>query len=333
MNVDEEKILDEKISDILQEDIYIPESFTNTILQVQYQKRKKTFYLNKVAILILAIILTVGINGVLAYQYFIQKKDSIPKDRFKDDIETQFNTVNELTKYKAILDYKEYKKYKSKFYEIVDMKEEDFYDNFLLILVSEWKTPNITINDISADEKNLYVEIDTSTKNINIDDYYIVSAIVKRDLYRENILIHEKNYSNSKKYEKIESLPKDYKIDIAKKDHCFVICENKALDDTEEILNEFIRNTQNGIDDYIRIYIYSEKMLGKEGKNPNYTVFDIEYKNNEYIVQCNQNNMSDEREIIYIGKFKYLDLSENGQYQMLKVWNFENDNFVIALFM
>ena len=77
MEKETEKILDKNLCNILEEDIFIPDEFINTILKTQYKKNRKIILLNRVAIFIFGIIIAAGITGVAAFQYFIQKNNSI----------------------------------------------------------------------------------------------------------------------------------------------------------------------------------------------------------------------------------------------------------------
>lgn len=220
-----------------------------------YKKNNGNKIINKVAAFFICTIMmgSVVYAGTVAYQYFTQKN---AQANYIEDMNSWFEINQQETYYKKISSYEEYLKYKENWDSIIDMTQEDFENNFLIVIIASWRMPGITISNISADNNTLYVELDSNvTEEEIIKEEYMVSAMVSKDLDRENISV--KNIVKkveSDKYEKLENLPLDYDIESAEQDGCIIINKLKMKEEDKEKLNDFIKNTKNGNNDYIRIF-------------------------------------------------------------------------------
>ena len=183
--------------------------------------------------------------------------------------------------YKTILDYQNYKNDKKKWNGLVEMRENDFNDYFVVVIAGEnYSTTGLYISDIKVDDENLY--IDLNKKDI-WNGSTVISAKLEKTLYRENIIV--KNNPNipqvSKEFIKMEDIPIGYTKEEAIEDGLIVIDANKIISNEKNRFNEFIENANNGISDFIRIYNYDIIQ--------NITIIDLEYKNGIInMSQCNK---------------------------------------------
>ena len=232
------------------------DDFFNTLY---YRKNTKNTLLNKVAVFFIFTLLmgSVVYAGTMVYQYFTQKTSQA--DYIKD-MNSWFEINKQETFYKKISSYEEYLKYKEKWPTIIDMTKEEFEENFLIVVIVTWRMPGISIANISADENTLYVELESNVTEEEIKKKeYMVSAKVARELDRENISVKEiVKKIKSGKYEKLENLPSDYNLENAKQDECVIVNNNQISLEDEVKLDDFIENTKNGNEDYIRIFRKSE---------------------------------------------------------------------------
>ena len=220
-----------------------------------YRKNTKNTLLNKVAVFFICTLLmgSAVYGGNMVYQYFTQKTS---QGDITQETESWFEINNEAISYKKVSSYEEYLKYKENWNSIIDMTKEDFEDNFLIVVIASWRMPGITIANITADENTLYVELESNITEEEIKKKeYMVSAKVLKELDRENISVKEMvKKIKSNKYDKLENLPVDYNMEKAKQDGCVIVNNNQISSDDEEKLDNFIENTKNGNEDYIRIF-------------------------------------------------------------------------------
>ena len=181
--------------------------------------------------------------------------------------------------YKVITDYQEYSKYKDNYNEIIDMKNEDFEYYFLVLTITENEsTKNLGLESVEADETTLYIGLDKR----NPDDNKGVSIKIDKTLYRENIDVFKtiKNTNFMTNYSDIRKISKDYSIDNAISDNCFVISiEEPALN--VELFEKFLKDVEEKKDTEIRIYSQIE--------NDKFAIYDLKYSttNNMYYVCIN----------------------------------------------
>lgn len=241
-----------------------------------------------VAMFIVVIIGTASlVYGASAlYQHIIQKTS---------DTKSNFSNVNSNSEgyeklgfqlvsdihdfyYKKITDYEDYKECKQNIEYLVDMTEEDFKENFLFVVISaNSNTGGLHICNVKVDDTTLYVEVDKSEKE-NAGKG-MVSAKLNKNLDRDDIRLTErKEETCSPDYTPIKELPEDYTLKDAINDKCFVISEEgEVLSNNRERITEFISNTKNGNEDFIRI-------VNKNKEDNGVIITDIQYANGKYIM-------------------------------------------------
>lgn len=250
---------------------------------------------------LIVIMATIGVvyASVMTY-HFIQKTG---KGDISIGMESWFTLTDNEMYYKKINSYEEYLKYKSNWNSIIDMTEEQFESNFLVVIVATWRMPGIHINNITVDENALYVEVDNRLAEEEISKKeYMVSTMIDKELERENVVIKitEPPISDSN-FMDLKELPKDYTIEQALEDNCIVLCDNKLMEDSEKKLNDFIEDTRNYKERYIRIVRYNTGTDGFSGT----VIMDIKYKNSEYLVYMDstRDKFPGPKEIKFVGKY------------------------------
>lgn len=246
-----------------------------------------------VAMIIVVIIGTASlVYGASALYQYITQETSDTKSNFSNVNSNSegyeklgFQLVSDIHDfyYKKITDYEEYMKCKENIEYLLDMTEEDFKDNFLFVVISaNSNTGGLHICNVEANDTTLYVEVDKSEKE-NAGKG-MVSAKVDKILDRDNIILTErKEETYSPDYTPIKELPEDYKLKDAIKDACFVIDENgDVISNNRERITEFVSNTKNGNEDFIRIV--DTNGVSKENEEKAIIITDIQYINERYIV-------------------------------------------------
>lgn len=259
--------------------------------------KSKSINKNKIykmaAMFLIVIIGTVNLvyGASILYKYIIQETSNIKADFVDVDSNSEgyerlgFKLITDLHDfyYKKITDYEDYKNCKENIESLIDMRQEDFEDNFLFVVIScNSNTGGLHITNINADETSLYVEIDKSIKENQGKG--MVSAKVDRTLDRDNVVLKEKKQETySPNYTQIKELPKNYTLEEAVNDNCFVINEEgEVISNNRDRISEFINNTKNGQDDFLRIV--SKNGVSKESKENEIIITDIQYVDGEYRV-------------------------------------------------
>ncbi len=251
------------------------------------------------ATVILCFATTAGVvyGGTELYKYITQKPIS-PKFSINQNYDySQDMEYKDKIYYKKINNYTDYQKYKNMWSDLLDMSESDFKENFMLITAIENNSMlGFTIINTYADDSTLFIEFN---KDENADkNNTVIGTKISNDLYRENIEFKEKaNIANSDDYTKITEIQKDYSLEDALVDNCFVIKNNKIISKDAEKLNNFISETQKGNNSFIRIY--SVEFDGRT------TVRDIEYRDNKYIF--NVLTLSGEDDKIFSGEYTKIE--------------------------
>ena len=186
--------------------------------------------------------------------------------------------------------YEEYEKCKEVWNDLVEMNEEDFNDNFVVIVaVENTSMLGLTVSDVSADDTTLYIKF---KKDENEDyDKTVTSIKISKNLDRDIIKIEkvEKNIDYTD-YERLEDLPHNYSKEQAIKDNCFVLENNEIISSNKEQLNKFVDNARNGINSFIRIVSYFDEQV---------KIKDLEYKDGEYILVSDDSRTRDKVEKFY----------------------------------
>lgn len=156
--------------------------------------------------------------------------------------------------YKKITNYSEYLKIKKVWNDIVQMNENDFEENFFLILMSK---ENTYISKIYCNENTTFVEISyNNIENYNVDNSRLTTK-VSNEHNRENLDIKiNPNIDGSSEYKKLEDFEKNYSKEDAISDGYFVLSDCEIISNNKDLLDKFIENSKT-IDSSIRIIIYS----------------------------------------------------------------------------
>lgn len=224
--------------------------------------------------------------GAITYEKYLQKTSStryeytgLANEKYKY---LGMKYQNEFY-YKKINNYKDYMKCKEKLSGLIDIKESDFENYFMIIILSEnTDIPGIKITQITNDEKTLYIEVDKNSNEDYINNNkYLVSSMVSKENEKENIVINKKIYNtSSSNYVDIKALPKEYNKENALIDNCLVVENNIIADSDKEKLFKFINNTKNKNEDFIRIVKYEKD----KNNQTSVTIIDLQYKENRYLV-------------------------------------------------
>ena len=153
-----------------------------------YRNNKYILAIKSFITFLISLTTTIGVvyAGVATYNY-IQKNG---KTNYYDDMNSWFEINDQEIYYKKINSYTEYLKYKQKWPSIIDMTEKDFKDNFLVVLISTWRMPDINISDIDTDENTLFINVDNNLEGSAIkNEKYMVSTCLSNNFDRKNIVV------------------------------------------------------------------------------------------------------------------------------------------------
>lgn len=188
-------------------------------------------------------------------------------------------------RYQKINTYDEYLVFRKQYENMPEMKEEEFKENFLVVLLGR-ERHGIYIDGIETTEDtlifNIKNDIDKNTSDICVK--------VSREKEREKIKIDfPYQMPNMTGYVTLDDLPYDYAKEKAIKDGCVVLLGDYGLSNFivgKEKLDKFIEDSKNGINGNIRITEYETKFKHRGYEtNPNGAlIIDIEFKNGKYIV-------------------------------------------------
>ncbi len=215
---------------------------------------------------------------------------------FSED--TNFSYLNSMY-YKVIYNYKEYIKYKNIWSGILEVSENDFTNNFMVIIISENESMNgISLGKVYIQKETLYIGME---KKFISEDQNGTSILIDNSMNEKNIeifkTIENENYYHST-FNNIKELPKDYSLEQAKSDNC--ICN---LNYNINLFYDFIENTNNKKDAFIRLYNYEDN---------NITITDISY------------NSSNKKFIICIDETRNLNNNSNYNYYEYDTLTIEN---------
>lgn len=189
--------------------------------------------------------------------------------------------------YKNILTYQEYIIDKEKFGDIAKMTEEDFNNNFVVVIsLEKFENANAKVWDYYSDDTTLYIKLKNNKEYSNIKNNVLSVKLDKSEM-RENLEIDFLNEkTNSKDYTSLEELSKDYSKEQAIEDGCFVIMNNEIISPNRGEIVEFEEKVKNNEDTFIRVVtvLFNEKNFVKESL----IIRDIQYKNGEFLVAYDQ---------------------------------------------
>ena len=131
------------------------------------------------------------------------------------------------------------------------MNEEDFKENFVVVLVAPKRT---YISDIYCEEQKTIIEISRNDIDEEIlEENCIISTKISNSLNRENIEITvNPNLPEMTKYIPAKDITTDYTIEMAIEDGCFVIDHGQLVSDDKNQMDTFMENVDNNINSTIR---------------------------------------------------------------------------------
>lgn len=273
--------------------------------------------------------------GTKIYSEYIKRQDDINSESFISASNSTYTddfisknmkySENANVNYRIITNLKDYAIFKDKENNLPDMSENDFKDSFIVIFFksgsSDPHRSDLTISEITSDEKNTYITI-KSDENPDIDKTSeVFYAVVDNTLLRENISIEliEPHIKNST-FVSLEELPKKYSIEEALEDGCFVVEECKVLSKNKYAIDELIEKAKNNEESSIRIY----------DKFNNFVyISDLSYKDGIFI----RNTMSsqDNFEEVNTSSGKYLSKVKSGHnsdYYDYDLKNYDIQNYL-----
>ena len=125
-----------------------------------YRNTENLLTLKSLLTLIIAIIATAGATyaGVITYNYITKETYTDFKENPNYDYSQDMIYQNNFY-YKKVMSYEEYEKCKGVWNDLVGMNEEDFKDNFVVIVaVENTSMLGLTVSDVSADDTTLYIK-------------------------------------------------------------------------------------------------------------------------------------------------------------------------------
>ena len=347
--------LDKKIKLILSKDLKLPDDYNKKVKFCidnlnEYSSKKNIFRINRIIQIFKFAIVGILTSGVIAFAYNeIQKfenskvnqtisnvNDNIEINTFYDDngikryeysIKYPFNADNwektGIDKFLKITNISEYNKYKEEYaniFEMEEMIEDDFKNNFILLI----KTfGDVYVDDINAIDKTLYIDI---IRNFNdgMEEKKVISLKLSKELERENLKISyfpaEDVYSLKpsikellkNNFTKEEALKNNWIVTEYNKDEC----KDYIISNNIDNLNEFVEKTKNGNEMEIRLVEF--RMIS-------IYFCDIKYENGiyklyTYVKYLENSGYSDEQDF-RIGKdiqVNYLDESKTYMYSLVE---------------
>lgn len=194
--------------------------------------------------------------------------------------------------YKNISTYEEYVIDRKKFGNIVEMTEDDFNNNFVVVIsLEKFENANAEVSDYYSDDATLYIKLKTNNEYSNIKNNVLSVKLDKLEM-KENIeidFLNEKTVSQN--YIPLEELSKDYSKEQAIEDGCFVIMNNEIISPNREEVIKFEQKVKNNEEAFIRVVtvLFNEKNSVKESL----IIRDVQYKNGEFLVAYDQTRTND----------------------------------------
>lgn len=161
--------------------------------------------------------------------------------------------------YIKISNYEEYKSYKNKFPDILDMSIEDFENNFMIITYTEnISAAYLLPYKIDVKDNTLYLGMKRDMKkNLNNSQS---SIILPKEANVENTIIYQciDFTFPTDKYVDIATLPEEYSLNQAQEDGCYISASDGQIYN-ENVLNSFLDAVNNNKDYFIRMLRYSSE--------------------------------------------------------------------------
>lgn len=279
----------------------------------QYSYRK---FILKVRTLISFIIIFIGSIGIVyagtytskeIFQYMSSQKTetSINIEEYYKDMKLD----DEGRYYTSILSYEDYNKIKNRFNNIINMNEEDFENNYLLIiLLKNFEEANTYIDNVYCDDSNTYVILKDKKEEKNYDNN-VVFAKLEKNLYKETLKIsYEKDKPYSSEFVELEKLPSKYSKENAIADGCMVIYDNNIISSNLNQFTDFVNDVENNQMSFIRVVMIYNNSNNKIKESMH--IIDVQYLNNEFVVGYDRTRTNEYIEENSISPYKYY--SSNG---------------------
>lgn len=207
-----------------------------------------------------------------SYEYYQENHN---RNDYEENIQYLHNIGYE---YHKINTYKEYLEAKEVISGLIEMTEEDFENNFAIVIgtfqAKSFTYQGLYIKDIFADDEKLTIILDINDNNDNLD----VSAKLPVDIDREKInILFDIPKPEMTEYKPVAEIMADYKNytkEQAEADKCIVIDSHYG---DSEGFDKFLEETKQGKNGCIRVISYGDGGIAG--------VRDIEYKDGEYFIE------------------------------------------------
>lgn len=273
----------------------------NEKYKTQIYKEVKNKLVIKSFLSILTIIfstISVAYAGVTGYTALSQKFDKTDYNIIQDYSQSEDMIYQDGLYYQKIMTFKKYEECCKKWENLIQMTEEDFKENFVLVVAIESGTiQRVSVDEIKTEENQMCVMFNRDLARN--DDENIISIKVPKEKNRENIVFKIKYDSGT--YTKLEELPVNYTEEDALMDGCVVIVGQKLVKNSLENWNEFLGQVQNENNSFIRIVIFNEAEKS--------IIRDVEYKDGIYYIATDYSRTEKERIIYKIGY--YLNIKDH----------------------
>ena len=156
--------------------------------------------------------------------------------------------------YKKIYDYNEYLNYKEKFNQILEVTEDEFKENFIIIILVEKEyLLNLSVDNYYNIDDKLQIDLYTN-ESIDTEKTNGNAILIKREMDREKVNIEKiVKGMEMQPYTNLKELPPDYSKEQAITDNCLVTSLDEMKTYNKEVLDTFISNVNNNISSSIRV--------------------------------------------------------------------------------
>ena len=202
-----------------------------------YKKEKIKFFIKSFVCTLATIFSTIGVAyaGVAGY--------TVCSNIFQKSSQTDYNVTQDYSQneemkytdglyYQKIMTYDKYKECRKQWNNIIEMTEDEFVDNFVMVIsIESASKQGVSVCEINSDENTMYVILDRDiNKDINDD---LIFTKINKSFNRENVIFKLKYNTNT--YANLETLPVNYTREKALEDGCVVLNDYKMQGNSLEI--------------------------------------------------------------------------------------------------
>ena len=159
--------------------------------------------------------------------------------------------------YRKLNSYEEYKEVKTRWNDIIDMKEDDFQNNFMVITAIENTSMlGLTLDSIDTDDNNTYISLIHFKEGEEFDkDETCISCKISRELERDNICVTRNYLDNEKDFNT------DMQLAVNKNNPNSITYKTEIYRDAEKDMREKtgMSVSQENWQDYIKLNIEINK--------------------------------------------------------------------------